>query len=705
MNQVPIKVTLGSSFRARLIAFCGKQWPRYFFLGAIGFIIRLPAIQGGLIWDDIILTRDNPFIKSPLLALETFRHYLFLDSLSGHYRPVQNLSYMFDYFFWNADPAGFHLSNILLHVGAGLLLYRLLRHLFGKGAGLWNSDDPGMARAGALAAFIISGIWMVHPVHSAAIDYISGRADSLAFVFSAGAWLLILRARIAKARWLKGILYPLAALAGVLALCSREIACIWMLIFLVHTLAFARDIDKKVKITTIVCCALVFGAYAELRQLPVARAEKGFTENWSAAVRGTLMLRALGDYGRLMVFPGNLHMERNIFDPDNYLSRESWRKTVASEYLSILGLVVLAAFIYGCARSGIGQRARIMGTVWFFAAYLPISNIVQLNATVAEHWLYLPSVGFLLFLGGCALDLPRKFGAGLTAIAAIAILALSVRSTIRSSDWSNEEKFYKSTLAAGGTSSRVGVNLGQIYASRGEYAIAEKMFRHILETNPDYPIARNNLANVLVHEGKVAEGEALFARDAQHAKEARVQYPRTWIAVLNLANMRSRAKDDAGAIALLERARADYPEVWELISLESELVRRTQGPLPALRLIENYTRQNWWHHAAWLAEGRLYAENNDVAQSSRALRYAALLDVHDVQALNLLAAISVRQNQLEQACATQRRAIAREPNQPRQYLMLAEILDKMGRTAEAQNARDDATRLKALATSPRIAAN
>jgi uncharacterized protein HemY len=41
----------------------------------------------------------------------------------------------------------------------------------------------------------------------------------------------------------------------------------------------------------------------------------------------------------------------------------------------------------------------------------------------------------------------------------------------------------------------------------------------------------------------------------------------------------------------------------------------------------------------------------------------------------------------------------------RQYLMLAEILDKMGRTSEARNARDDATRLKAMATSPRIAAN
>jgi protein O-mannosyl-transferase len=705
MDQIPTKVPPGLGFRARFVAFCGKQWPRYFFLGAIGFIIRLPAIQGQLIWDDVCLTRDNPFIKSPILALEVFRHYLFLDSFSGHYRPVQNLSYMFDYFFWNTDPAGFHLSNILLHVAAGLLLYRLLTHLFGKGAGLWNSNDAGSARFGALAAFIISSIWMVHPVHSAAIDYISGRADSLAFVFSAGAWLLVLRARIAKTRSVKAIVYSLAALAGVLALCSREIACIWILIFLVHTLFFARDIGKKAKIMAIVCCALVLGTYAELRRLPVARAEKPFTENWSAPVRSTLMLRALGDYGRLMVFPGNLHMERTIFDPDNYLSRESWRKTVASEYLSILGLIVLAAFIYGCARGGIGQRARIMGAIWFFAAYLPISNIAQLNATVAEHWLYLPSVGFLLFLGGCALDLPRRFWAGLTATAAIAILALSVRSTIRSSDWSNDETFYKRTLAAGGISARVEVNLAQIYADRGENAVAERILRHVLKNTPDYPVARNNLASVLAHAGKVAESEGLFAQSAEQAKESRVQYPRTWIAAFNLAHMRSKAKEDAGAIAVLDQARADYPQVWELISLESELLRRTQGPLPALRLIENYTRQNWWHHAAWLAEGRLYAENNDVAQSTRALRYAALLDVHDVQALNLLAAISVRQNQLEQACAIQRRAIGREPNQPRQYLMLAEILDKMGRTSEARAARDDATRLKAIATSPLIAVN
>jgi predicted Zn-dependent protease len=285
------------------------------------------------------------------------------------------------------------------------------------------------------------------------------------------------------------------------------------------------------------------------------------------------------------------------------------------------------------------------------------------------------------------------------------MIALSVRSAIRSSDWSDQERFYKRTLASGGTSARVSVNLAQIYANRGEYAVAEKMLRQVLESTPDYPIARNNLASVLAQEGKNADAESLLARSAKEAKESGNRFPRTWIAALNLAAMRSQAKDDSGAIAILERAHAEYPWVWDLVGRESEMVRRTQGPLPALRLVENYVQQNWWHHAAWLAEGRLYAENNDAAQAIGALRYAAMLDVHDVKALDLLAQILLRGGRLEDALAAQRRAVARQPYEPRQYLMLAEVLDKLGRTDEAQKARDQVARLQAMAASERIAAN
>src|SRR5205807_1966316 len=278
------------------------------------------------------------------------------------------------------------------------------------------------------------------------------------------------------------------------------------------------------------------------------------------------------------------------FDPNNYRTRQSWRDSVNSEYLSVLGLGISAVFAYGCIKGGTGQRTRVVGAIWFFAAYLPISNIVSLNATVAEHWLYLPSVGFLIFLAGSAFDLPRSFQRPLSGVAAAAVVALGVRSAIRSTDWSDPETFYKRTLAAGGSGARVEVNLGLIYGRHGDYAKAEKLFRHVLELTPNYPIARTNLADVLSREGKLTEAEGLLTNAAKIAPLESKEYPRTWTGIYNLAGLRHNAHDDAAAIALLDHARVNYPQVWELISCESELVRRTQGPLAALDLVQDFVR-------------------------------------------------------------------------------------------------------------------
>ena len=59
-------------------------------------------------------------------------------------------------------------------------------------------------------------------------------------------------------------------------------------------------------------------------------------------MRCILILRTLGDYGRLMVLPANLHMERTVVNPENYKSYTSWQNSIGSEYLSILGLSVAA---------------------------------------------------------------------------------------------------------------------------------------------------------------------------------------------------------------------------------------------------------------------------------------------------------------------------------------------------------------------------
>jgi predicted Zn-dependent protease len=200
-----------------------------------------------------------------------------------------------------------------------------------------------------------------------------------------------------------------------------------------------------------------------------------------------------------------------------------------------------------------------------------------------------------------------------------------------------------------------------------------------------------------LHEGKAAEAEtafrSLFNVDAKISKE----YPRTWIAAVNLACVRHRAGDDTAAFAVLDAARSAHPNVWELISYESELRRETGGPQAALPVVENFARKNWWHYGAAVALGRLYAETGDITKADAALAHASLLDVHDAEALHLVAQIKLRQNNLEEAFRTQRRAISRQPDQPRQYILLSNILERMGRVDEARAALAQVSRLRALA--------
>src|ERR1051325_1457196 len=692
---------------SQTVAYLRKSWVRIAALLVAAFVVHAPAIQGERIWDDTYLTRDNPFIKSPLLILETFRHYLFLDSFSAHYRPIQNISYMVDYFFWNTDTWGFHITNVVLHAASGVALYFLLRELF---ASLFRrASIPVRARLIrraswlSTAAFCVAIVWVVHPVHSAAVDYISGRADSLAFLLSATGWLLFLRAQRTTRSIASALLYFLAAVAGLAALLSREIAAVWILLFITHLVFVEKKIPIQTRIWAIACSSLILAIYCGLRHLPQQRPPSALDLRQSAATRLVLMARSLGDYGGLMIFPLHLHMERTVEFDHNGAPGYDWRSAAAAQYLSILGLIVLVALVVTCARKNRGQPLRIFGAVWFTVAYLPISNIVQLNATAAEHWLYLPSVGFLIWLTGCMFQLPKPCRRLIPALAAIAVIALGLRSFIRSSDWANEETFYKRTFAAGSRSARVAINLGQIYANRGEYAKAEKIFRAVLAYNPGYPNAQNHLAGVLFNEGKIKEAEQLYADVEKNSAQTRKENPHTWIGALNLAKLRHNAKDDQNALEILENTRRDYPQVWDLVAFQSEVLRQRGDVDLALQLVENFADKNWWHYGAALALGRLYAQKGEAECSELAWRHASRLDVHETNALNLIAPRRVRENRLAEAFTTQRRAVARQPDEPRQYILLSNILEKMGRAEEARAALAQVSHLRALAQNASVA--
>ena len=99
--------------------------------------------------------------------------------------------------------------------------------------------------------------------------------------------------------------------------------------------------------------------------------------------------------------------------------------------------------------------------------------------------------------------------------------------------------------------------------------------------------------------------------------------------------------------------------------------------------------------------GRLRFAAQDLDGAADALRHAARLDIHDPRPFADIADLELARNRLDAACAAQQTAIARDPNQPSSYVVLAGILEKLGRTSEAAAALKQAERLARFGPSRR----
>ena len=655
---------------------------------AAGLLSYGPALNGEPIWDDEYLVGQNPFYKSPIFALEVFRHYLFFDSFSIYYRPVQNLTYMVDYWIWAGNPFGYHLTNVLFHVGSGYLLFKLLCRILPEMMGI--ADD---SKTSNVTAFLVSMVWTVHPIHNAAVAYISGRADSIASLFALGAWLLVLRARDAKGGF-RTALFAAAALSILTALCSKEIALMWLVIFILHLLFFENTEPWKARMAMVGGLIVVFAIYFGLHSLPAHRVPMEDGPPDPLPARALLMFRALGDYTSLLFFPSRLLMDRTLVSPAMYQNMASWYASVRYEYLSVIGSAAIALGAMLCARVGPGRRLRVFGGLWFVVAFLPISNLFPLNAQVAEHWIYLASIGYLAFLAGCVLLFTPRWQrvAAWTAVAAIG--GLGVRTAIRASDWSDPATFYTRTIADGGGTPRVFANLAGTYGRRGDYAKQEAILRRTLALFPGFTPARISLGICLVNQSRSKEADEFLNFARPSADEASRRFPRSWSAALNLAGVRANAGQMDEAFTILAEARGRSPETWDLVKYEAELCQHQRGAAAAIPEVARYAAGHWWHQDAWMTLGQLRAASGDPQGAIDAMQQASRLDIHDAKPLSNIARIELSRNRPEAACEAQRAAIRRDPA-PSRYLIFASMLDQLGRKHEAAEAMRQAVELRA----------
>ncbi|MDQ3624483.1 MAG: hypothetical protein M3463_18670, partial [Verrucomicrobiota bacterium] len=218
-------------------------------------VCYFPALFGERIWDDHALLGWNPFVRSPWLIRETFWQPLYPFATADYFRPLQSLSYLADYLVWGEAHFGYHLTNVLLHAASAVMLLSVLRRILPQ---VW---PPEQTHTPDWAAGLVALLWLVHPVHHAAIGYVAGRADSLAALCALTGWFLYENAIVTERRSRRWIGLGGAVLFAMLALYAKEIAVAWLAVFLFYRLTFAKEDGWRRRALTAAVVLLLFASY------------------------------------------------------------------------------------------------------------------------------------------------------------------------------------------------------------------------------------------------------------------------------------------------------------------------------------------------------------------------------------------------------------------------------------------------------------
>jgi hypothetical protein len=154
----------------------------------------------------------------------------------------------------------------------------------------------------------------------------------------------------------------LSVLLLLLALCSKEIALIWLVLFTLHTLGFERT-PLRSRLVPIASLLVVLAFYLWLHSLPPPRPPQPSISSEPLAARSIIALRALGDYTGLLAFPATLMMERSLGPVGMYANTHTWQRAIGSEWLSILGLAAILVTAWLCAQRGAGASCQAGGSM------------------------------------------------------------------------------------------------------------------------------------------------------------------------------------------------------------------------------------------------------------------------------------------------------------------------------------------------------
>ncbi|HET9844977.1 MAG TPA: tetratricopeptide repeat protein [Nitrospira sp.] len=446
-------------------------------LFAVTAFIYFSAFYGDFQYDDSLTILENAHVESLTTFIGHFDHMV---------RPVLYATLLIDRSLYGLNPAGYHLLNLLLHLGSGLLIYRILTSAL--------SDEL------SAIPFWTALLFLIHPIATETVTYISGRASGLMTFF----YLLALYLYLQSAQPSNGCrrLYLSGAVASfLLSIGSKETAVTFPLILLLWDWLIAGKRVADIRATLISHLAfwavlLLAAAWAWSHPRYPALAEfsltiRPFPEHLLSELHATAYALLL------LVSPWNQNFDHDF---PVFHSLTQWPLPLDLLLLS----VVMAGAFFSASRLPLFA----FGLGWFFIQLLPTSLIPR-NDLLSERNLYLPAIGFVLAIVTLSSHLIRRLLTiirrpalvrfTLSLLAAVLVAALCLFTYQRNLLYQDRLLLWSDAVRKSPNKARPHNNLGYAYSLHGDWDSAIEQFRFAAQLDHDYVLAQENLRDAYLH--------------------------------------------------------------------------------------------------------------------------------------------------------------------------------------------------------------
>lgn len=438
------------------------------------FIVYLAGLDSRFIFDDVYNLQGLGDIENNGLL-----YYVFGSGFAGPGgRPIALLSFAMQYTDWPSNPFAFKLVNLSLHLVNGVLLFifsiRLTRQL-----GLVNQPER-------LFAFLVVGLWLLHPIHVNTVLYTVQRMTQISAFFCLLGIIGYLHGRslIETDKIRTGLTWIVFAVYGctVLAILGKENGILLPVYLLcIETIIFSgRHVPGSIRTVLWTILSLPIFLFIAWFVLDYESIRSGFgIREFTPTERVLTESTVVVNYIKTILFP---HPSAFTLFHDGYTVSHS----VLLPSFTLVAIVIIVIMLITCVIVRKKYPIVTLGILLFFSGHLLEAGPVSLELYF-EHRNYLPSIGISLVLAwiitaGLGVNRHSKAVGALAGLYLICLTAITIEEVQL---WSDPEVQLAEWVYSKPASDRAKQELAMLYTTQGKYNEAEKIYEQLLQKHGD----------------------------------------------------------------------------------------------------------------------------------------------------------------------------------------------------------------------------